>query len=117
LDYINDPSISEPVKLTKIGLEYDIWFKLFLAILTGYSVVAVSYYAKVPEFAGLMTETRYEHWNLFSSFVFAICLNTIVFLGTVCLEFIERIVSIKDAVGKIKKQDDVAQSEQPREIA
>lgn len=99
LDYMYD-EISEPVKLTKIKLEYDIWFKLFLSILTGYSVIAITYFSRVPEITGLITEGNNEHFQLFSLFVFAILLNVLVFIGTVCVEFVNKIIFIKNAITK-----------------
>ena len=54
--YESDKIISESIKLTRIRLEYDIWFKLFLTIITGYSVIALSYFIKLPEMTVLMTK-------------------------------------------------------------
>lgn len=48
LDYMYSKIINKSIKLMKIKLEYDIWFKSFLSILTGYSVIAVTYYPNLP---------------------------------------------------------------------
>ena len=102
--------ISEQVKIEKIKLEYETWFRLFLTVLTGYTVIAITYLTKVPEIVKMFTPNDEEQFILQGGFSVSICIAAMVFMVTVCLEMIKKITSIKNKMTCIPKPANELQS-------
>lgn len=88
--------ISECVKVEKLKLDYETWFRLFLAVLTGYAAIAITYLTKVPELVKILTPNEKEQFIMQAGFFLAISIASIVFLMTICLEMIRKTTNIKN---------------------
>lgn len=102
-DFISLESISEKVKIEKIKLDYETWFRLFLAILTGYAVMAITYLTKLTDWVKMFTPIEKEQFMIQYFYSLAIFISAIIFIITVCIEMIKKITETKDKLACIPK--------------
>lgn len=88
-------------KIEKIKLEYETWFRFFLAILAGYVAVSVAFFTGVKNISALITPDAGEQFIIQAVFVICGSINAFVFLSCVCIEFLRKINFIKDKLNEI----------------
>jgi len=101
-DFLKYGSISESIKIEKIKLEYETWFRLLLTLLAGFSAIAITHYISIPRFNELVTSNVYEQNLLMVSLSMQEVFFAFVFLITICFDILKIIFKIKDNIINIE---------------
>jgi hypothetical protein len=100
--FLYSESISEGVKLEKVKLEYDFWFKSFITILTGYSLWALYFIYNFSLTYPTVTNIKNEIILLGNVFNMAFTLS-LFFFSLLCLEFVKKLFAIREMLLKVPK--------------
>lgn len=101
-DFLDFKTISERVKLEKVKIEYDFWFKLFMTSLSGFSLWALYYSYYFSQRYLSFTNIKIEQILLESVFNMAFVLSLILF-SLLCLEIVKKIFIIKNMLLRVTK--------------
>jgi hypothetical protein len=102
-DFINQRSIEGKLKLERIKMEHETWFRLFITVLSGYAVTALSVASIFPEIAKSMTSDIGEHKLILDVFIFSLIINALIFILVLCPEFLIKIQNIKLQITRIPR--------------
>lgn len=98
---ILESSKDNTIKIEKIKLEYETWFRFFLVILTGYVAVYISFGSGLKNLSSLITYDGGEQFLIQAIYIMAASINAIVFAICICLEFVKKINEIKNKMDEI----------------
>ena len=101
--FINSESISENVKLARINMECGTWSGLLISLLSGYTILAITYASLYPEITTLMAKNPHDSKLFFDLMWTTLIGSALIFLLTLCREIVSKILYTQDQIIKIPK--------------
>lgn len=95
-DFVHDDKIDMLVKVEKIKIEHDTWFKILLGLITMYGLALLYIYMYLRDFVPIITSSGTEQNTLIVTFAATVIINAILFFSGFVWEMLARMSEIRE---------------------
>lgn len=95
-DFVHNDEIDMLVKVERIKMEHDAWFRILVGLLAAYGLGLIYTYMYLKDFVVIITNSEAEQMTLIVAFTAAVLLNALLFFSGFIWEMLARIREIRE---------------------
>lgn len=102
LDFVHDPEIDRLVRVERVRMEYDTWFRILVGVTATYGLGLIYIYLFLKEIVVVQTTCPMEQMTLVVVFAAAVLLNALLFCSGFASEMLAKIGAIKESLTHLR---------------